>query len=153
MHSLSRSSLYGAVSASLLVLASGDKSTGSDTLDYVNPLIGTANGGMYLSYGVLSLTCIGHVFPGANLPFGTLFLPCACYDTDRIGMVKAVSDTNGANQGGFAHDSNLVTGFSHMHDSGTGGVSLIVFVSTNTDRIVPIHGKFPHLPPAVLPPG
>lgn len=36
-------------------------------------------------------------------------------------MAKAVADTDGANQGGFAHDSDVVTGFSHMHDSGTGG--------------------------------
>ncbi|KAJ5884699.1 hypothetical protein N7495_009209 [Penicillium taxi] len=63
-----------------------------DVLDYVDPLIGTANG--------------GHVFAGATLPFG---------------MVKAVADTRGENQAGFAYDTSLVTGFSHMHDSGTGG--------------------------------
>lgn len=49
----------------------------------------------------------GHVFPGANLPFG---------------MAKAVSDVNGERQGGFAMDNSQITGFSHMHDSGTGGV-------------------------------
>jgi hypothetical protein len=38
-------------------------------------------------------------------------------------MAKAVADTNEDNQGGFATDSTAVTGFSHMHDSGTGGVS------------------------------
>lgn len=38
-------------------------------------------------------------------------------------MAKAVADTNQDNQGGFATDSTAVTGFSHMHDSGTGGVS------------------------------
>ena len=38
-------------------------------------------------------------------------------------MAKAVADTNEDNQGGFATDSSSVTGFSHMHDSGTGGVS------------------------------
>lgn len=38
-------------------------------------------------------------------------------------MAKAVADTMGSeNQAGFATDSSLVTGFSHMHDSGTGGV-------------------------------
>lgn len=62
-------------------------------LRYVDPLIGTING--------------GHVFPGAGLPFS---------------MAKAVSDIDGENQGGFASDGSKVTGFSHMHDSGTGGV-------------------------------
>ncbi|KAL4808123.1 glycosyl hydrolase family 92-domain-containing protein [Aspergillus unguis] len=36
-------------------------------------------------------------------------------------MVKAVADTAGENQGGFAFDTTHVTGFSHTHDSGTGG--------------------------------
>ncbi len=49
--------------------------------DYVNPLIGTVNG--------------GHVFPGATLPFG---------------MAKAVADVNGEDQGGFASDNSEVTG-------------------------------------------
>ena len=49
--------------------------------DYVNPLIGTVNG--------------GHVFPGATLPFG---------------MAKAVADVNGEDQGGFASDNSDITG-------------------------------------------
>ena len=60
--------------------------------DFVDPLIGTVNG--------------GHVFPGATLPFG---------------MAKAVADVNGEDQGGFASDGSNITGFSHLHDSGTGG--------------------------------
>jgi putative alpha-1,2-mannosidase len=37
-------------------------------------------------------------------------------------MAKAVADTNsGSNQGGFTWDDSKVTGFSSMHDSGTGG--------------------------------
>ncbi|KAK4983680.1 hypothetical protein LTR50_007075 [Elasticomyces elasticus] len=36
-------------------------------------------------------------------------------------MAKAVADVNGEDQGGFASDGSNVTGFSHMHDSGTGG--------------------------------
>ncbi|KAF2626628.1 glycoside hydrolase family 92 protein [Macroventuria anomochaeta] len=66
---------------------------GKTPYDYVNPLIGTING--------------GHVFPGATLPFG---------------MAKAGADTyGGENQGGFASDMSPIYGFSHMHDSGTGG--------------------------------
>ncbi|KAL2266066.1 hypothetical protein VTJ83DRAFT_5418 [Remersonia thermophila] len=65
-----------------------------DVLRYVDPLIGTANG--------------GHVFPGATLPYG---------------MAKAVADTQSPaeNAAGFVSDNNPVLGFSHMHDSGTGG--------------------------------
>ena len=36
-------------------------------------------------------------------------------------MAKAVGDVTGEKQGGFATDGTPVTGFSHMHDSGTGG--------------------------------
>ncbi|KAH7079645.1 glycosyl hydrolase family 92-domain-containing protein [Paraphoma chrysanthemicola] len=66
--------------------------TGRSGYDYVDPLIGTTNG--------------GHVFPGATLPFG---------------MAKAGPDIYGENQGGFASDGSPIYGFSHMHDSGTGG--------------------------------
>lgn len=38
-------------------------------------------------------------------------------------MAKAVADTIGENQAGFAYDTTYVSGFSHMHDDGTGGVS------------------------------
>ena len=64
-----------------------------DPLEYVDPLIGASNG--------------GNVFPGASLPYG---------------MAKAVADTSSdSNQGGFTLDGAPVTGFSMMHDSGTGG--------------------------------
>lgn len=64
-----------------------------DNLAFVDPLIGAANG--------------GNVFAGASMPYG---------------MAKAVADTNsGSNQGGFTLDNSNVTGFSLMHDSGTGG--------------------------------
>ena len=68
--------------------------SGSDILQFVDPLIGTANG--------------GHVFAGATLPFG---------------MAKAVPDSVSDGQGGFATKGGKIKGFSHMHDSGTGGVS------------------------------
>ncbi|KAL4916223.1 glycosyl hydrolase family 92-domain-containing protein [Aspergillus aurantiobrunneus] len=64
-----------------------------DVLQYVNPLIGSANG--------------GNVFAGATIPYG---------------MAKAVADTDSpSNQGGFTLDSSNITGFSSLHDSGTGG--------------------------------
>jgi putative alpha-1,2-mannosidase len=64
----------------------------NDILKYVNPLIGSTNG--------------GNVFAGASLPYG---------------MAKAVADVDGQNTGGFATDGSHVIGFSSMHDSGTGG--------------------------------
>ncbi|KAJ5634069.1 hypothetical protein N7528_001911 [Penicillium herquei] len=63
-----------------------------DDLQYVNPLIGSTSG--------------GNVFAGASLPYG---------------LAKPVADVDGQNTGGFSTDGSNVTGFSHMHDSGTGG--------------------------------
>ncbi|RDW65728.1 glycoside hydrolase family 92 protein [Aspergillus mulundensis] len=64
----------------------------------------------------------------------------------RAGMVKAVADTEGENQGGFAYDTTHVTGFSHMHDSGTGGVGYankVSLHSTLTIRQASSMGNFP----------
>ena len=73
----------------------GAAQSGSNILQYIDPLIGTANG--------------GHVFAGATLPFG---------------MAKAVPDSVNDGQGGYATKGGKIKGFSHMHDSGTGGVSV-----------------------------
>lgn len=68
-------------------------SAAPDPLSYVDQLIGSSNG--------------GNVFPGASVPYG---------------MAKAGPDTNsGSNQGGFTMDGAPITGFSLMHDTGTGG--------------------------------
>lgn len=40
-------------------------------------------------------------------------------------MAKAVADVDGEDQGGYASDGSSINGFSHMHDSGTGGVRSI----------------------------
>jgi putative alpha-1,2-mannosidase len=108
-----------------------------DVLNFVDPLIGTVDGGerwpIHIRYSHTNLHK-GHVFPGATLPFG---------------MAKAVADVDKETQGGYASNdadskSNhaldafclslphakilpLVTGFSHMHDSGTGGVSNTIY--------------------------
>jgi hypothetical protein len=51
-------------------------------------------------------------------------------------MAKAVADVNNPEekQGGFASDNSDITGFSHMHDSGTGGVWNRSFSNTLADR-------------------
>ncbi|GAP86697.1 putative glycosyl hydrolase family 92 protein [Rosellinia necatrix] len=61
-------------------------------LRFVDPLIGSTNG--------------GNVFAGATRPYG---------------LAKAVADVDGQNTGGFSTDGSNVIGFSAVHDSGTGG--------------------------------
>ncbi|KAI1362668.1 glycoside hydrolase family 92 protein [Xylaria arbuscula] len=85
--------LYSTIVSSLKQ-SSAASQAGETAYDFVDPLIGTRNG--------------GHVFAGATLPFG---------------MAKAVADVTEDNQGGYASNGSPVTGFSHMHDSGTGGAS------------------------------
>ncbi|GIZ37231.1 hypothetical protein CKM354_000068500 [Cercospora kikuchii] len=87
------------VSAFLMVVVAGAFFTDvfgdgprEDVLQYIDPLIGTGPG--------------GHVFAGATLPFG---------------MAKPVADVVGERMGGFASDQTPITGFSSLHDSGTGG--------------------------------
>ncbi|KAK6070802.1 glycosyl hydrolase family 92 [Seiridium cupressi] len=63
-----------------------------DVLQFINPLIGSTDG--------------GNVFAGATRPYG---------------LAKPVANVDGANTGGFATDESNVTGFSSVHDSGTGG--------------------------------
>ncbi|CEL09695.1 hypothetical protein ASPCAL12828 [Aspergillus calidoustus] len=94
--------LFAGLLLSAPLIQSQDDQSGFEVLDFIDPFIGTANG--------------GHSFAGATLPFG---------------MVKAVADTEGENQGGFAYDTTKVTGFSHTHDSGTGGCNW-----TSSDRAV-----------------
>ncbi|KAJ5220375.1 hypothetical protein N7468_009579, partial [Penicillium chermesinum] len=83
--------LYGTVAHAVQSTLSAQQDD-FDVLDYIDPFIGTANG--------------GHVFAGATLPYG---------------MAKSVADTIGENQAGFAYDDDTVYGFSHQHDDGTGG--------------------------------
>lgn len=61
-------------------------------ITHINPLIGSTAG--------------GNVFSGASLPYG---------------LAKPVADVDGQNTGGFSTDGSNVTGFSSLHDSGTGG--------------------------------
>ncbi|KAI8958017.1 glycoside hydrolase family 92 protein [Daldinia sp. FL1419] len=76
-----------------LATALGSNAAAIDPLSYVDQLIGSRNG--------------GNIFPGATLPYG---------------MAKAVADTtSGSNQGGFTLDGTPISGFSALHDSGTGG--------------------------------
>ncbi|KAI9924051.1 hypothetical protein ASPWEDRAFT_108183 [Aspergillus wentii DTO 134E9] len=74
-----------------LGLATSSTNT-TDILDLINPLIGSNNG--------------GNVFAGASLPYG---------------LAKPVADVDGQNTAGFSTDGSNVTGFSSLHDAGSGG--------------------------------
>ncbi|KAI1506007.1 glycoside hydrolase family 92 protein [Biscogniauxia marginata] len=63
-----------------------------DVLQFIDPLIGSTNG--------------GNVFAGATRPYA---------------LAKPVADVDGQNTGGFATDDSNIVGFSSVHDSGTGG--------------------------------
>ncbi|RFU33211.1 hypothetical protein B7463_g3124, partial [Scytalidium lignicola] len=88
----SQNSFLAALVAGTAHAAVTGRASSFNVLDFVNPLIGTASG--------------GHVFPGASLPYG---------------MAKAVADTDQDNAGGYSSNGWDIRGFSHMHDSGTGG--------------------------------
>ena len=68
-----------------------------DLASYVNPLIGTANG--------------GNTFPGAVLPFGMF-----SWSPENTGGDM----TRAAAPGGYHHDVTRIRGFSLTHLSGTG---------------------------------
>ncbi|KAJ7835908.1 alpha-1,2-mannosidase, putative subfamily [Mycena olivaceomarginata] len=68
-------------------------STAQDPAQFVNPLVGTKDG--------------GHVFSGATLPWGS---------------VKAGADSNSPDGlAGYVSDGTPIFGFSSLHDDGTGG--------------------------------
>ncbi len=91
-----------------------------DLIRYVKPLIGTAK--------------MGHTFPGATVPFGSVQLSP---DTDTIPY-----ETNGKYNpdvykycAGYQYDDPTIVGFSHTHFSGTGHSDLGDFL------IMPTTGK------------
>ncbi|KAF1940855.1 hypothetical protein EJ02DRAFT_378895 [Clathrospora elynae] len=84
--------ILSVLASPLLARKSARQAVDNDVLNWVDPLIGSQNG--------------GNVFAGATLPYG---------------MAKAVADVDGENTGGFSTDGSNITGFSALHDSGTGG--------------------------------
>lgn len=70
-------------------------------------------------------TIIGHVFPGATLPYGMFQyvrkrLGCLHVLISCQGMAKAVADADNRGEiaAGFVSDNSKIQGFSHLHDSG-----------------------------------
>ena len=92
------SRLFGAFASALIVVASFVScSKQKETVDYVDPFIGT--------------NFFGHTFPGASVPFAMVHLSP---DVDTQGWTYA---------SGYNYQDNSIIGFSHTHWSGVGMVN------------------------------
>lgn len=83
----------------------GTEAKDYDVLDYVDPMVGTRN--------------MGHVFPGACVPFGAVQLSP---DTDAVPHNRDGVYQKDAYRycAGYQYDDPTIIGFSHTHLSGTG---------------------------------
>src|ERR1700748_579831 len=98
--------LFFSIIVALPVLAMAQSKNTSDKLiQYVKPIIGTQR--------------MGHVFPGATVPFGMVQLSP---ETDTIGYVKNRKYDPDVYKycAGYQYDDKTIVGFSHTHFSGTG---------------------------------
>ena len=95
--------------------------TEKDFAKYVDPMIGTAK--------------MGHTYPGATLPFGSIQLSP---DTDTIPY--AVNGKYNPDVykycAGYQHDDHTIVGFSHTHFSGTGHSDLGDFLIMPTTGVL-----------------
>ena len=105
---------------------------GADVLDHVNMFIGTINGGEAGNpdYEKLIIMLV-QVMLSQELPYLMVseinaFSRMGSCKLTKTGMAKASADCIGEAHGGFASDGSDISGFSHMHDSGTGGVSCLI---------------------------
>jgi len=115
--------------SSILSLGQGKK---ENHVQYVKPIIGTQR--------------MGHVYPGATVPFGMVQLSP---DTDTIPY-----ETNGKYNGevykycaGYQYDDKTIVGFSHTHFSGTGHADLgdfLIMPTTGELKMNPGVANIPH---------
>src|SRR6202000_2199990 len=112
--------IFLSILAALPVLASAQTKTSDNLVQYVHPIVGTQR--------------MGHVFPGATVPFGMVQLSP---ETDTISY-----DDNGHYNpkvysycAGYQYDDKTIVGFSHTHFSGTGHSDLGDFL------VMPTVGK------------
>src|ERR1700761_2653143 len=91
--------------SSAVFIASAQTNSNENLVQYVRPIIGTQR--------------MGHVFPGATVPFGMVQLSP---ETDTVGY-----ELNGKYNpdvykycAGYQYDDKTIVGFSHTHFSGTG---------------------------------
>lgn len=123
--------------------ASGTSAQGFDVIRYIDPLIGTTNGGrcralalillrLWVSRDALLACCwlsgcvamlLGYGFGlGSDVRLTLTLLPGHVFPGASLpyGMAKPVADSDsyGENAAGFVSDDHEIIGFSHMHDSG-----------------------------------
>ena len=120
----SRSLLFGCHCLVSFASSAQDRTT-RDLLQYVDPMIGTQR--------------MGHVYPGATVPFGMVQLSP---DTDTIPYA-----VNGKYNpevyrtcSGYQYDDSTIVGFSHTHFSGTGHSDLgdiLLMPTTGTLQLNP----------------
>ncbi|PYT01406.1 MAG: sugar hydrolase [Acidobacteria bacterium] len=96
---------YLILSAIFLCLAMGSLAQSNNYIRYVNPLIGTQK--------------MGHTYPGATVPFGSVQLSP---DTDEQPHNIGGKYNKNAYKycAGYQYDDRSIVGFSHTHFSGTG---------------------------------
>jgi predicted alpha-1,2-mannosidase len=97
--------LFFSIMAALPVLASAQAKKSDNLVQYVHPIIGTQR--------------MGHVFPGATVPFGMVQLSP---ETDTVGYEKDghYDPKVYSYCAGYQYDDKTIVGFSHTHFSGTG---------------------------------
>lgn len=97
--------LFLSILAALPILASAQTKTSDNLVQYVHPIIGTQR--------------MGHVFPGATVPFGMVQLSP---ETDTVGyeLDGHYNPKVYSYCAGYQYDDKTIVGFSHTHFSGTG---------------------------------
>jgi predicted alpha-1,2-mannosidase len=100
--------------------ASAQTKTPQNLIQYVKPIVGTQR--------------MGHVYPGATVPFGMVQLSP---ETDTVGYIKDGKYDPDVYKycAGYQYDDKSIVGFSHTHFSGTGHSDLGDFL------IMPTVGK------------
>src|SRR5882724_9508404 len=114
-----------ALFACATVIASAQTKTNDNLVQYVKPIIGTQR--------------MGHVFPGATVPFGMVQLSPET-DTASYELNGKYNPDVYKYCAGYQYDDKTIVGFSHTHFSGTGHSDLgdfLVMPSTGELRMNP----------------
>ena len=97
--------LFFSIIAALPVLASAQSKISDNLVQYVHPIIGTQR--------------MGHVYPGATVPFGMVQLSPET-DTASYELNGKYNPDVYKYCAGYQYDDKTIVGFSHTHFSGTG---------------------------------
>src|ERR1700761_6342957 len=117
--------IFLSIIAALPLLASAQTKNPDNLVQYVRPIIGTQR--------------MGHVFPGATVPFGMVQLSP---ETDTVGyeLDGKYNPKVYSYCAGYQYDDKTIAGFSHTHFSGTGHSDLgdfLIMPTTGTLKLNP----------------